>query len=428
MCGSSEDAGIATVAAAPDGRRRKLWEIDPRLLCSVIGTCLTLGDLHRIERRLAIEPLKAARDFQIHGSFVVWAGQPGPVAKQMHKVLERRYAASLRRFAALSASDDVAALWEASLQDSDVPGPYWAVLTHPATSEDLSMRAFGQVHMLSHLVGAANRADIRRLVALESERDALIEQLAAAKRRCAEQERDARRLVDQHAAELRELAARVAAVGSLEARVHGLEAQLAAHESGESARALRAELDAARSELHDSEGIISAQRASIAALTADTARYDQRLAGIDQMFRAASAECEAMERLLRQQIAPLVVGGGAASDGSEGEGEGGDDARIDLGGRRIVYVGGRGCLIPHLRALVERFGGTFLHHDGGLEEQSARLDALLGQGDAVFCPVDCVSHEACLRAKRVCRQRATAFVPMRTGSLSSFVQGLRQLA
>jgi hypothetical protein len=37
--------------------------------------------------------------------------------------------------------------------------------------------AFGEVHMLSHLVGAANRADIRRLCQLEQENAELRERL-----------------------------------------------------------------------------------------------------------------------------------------------------------------------------------------------------------------------------------------------------------
>ncbi|KVZ37851.1 hypothetical protein [Burkholderia ubonensis] len=41
------------------------------------------------------------------------------------------------------------------------------------TTAELRKLAFGDVHMLSHLVGAANRADIRRLVALEDENVAL---------------------------------------------------------------------------------------------------------------------------------------------------------------------------------------------------------------------------------------------------------------
>src|SRR5262249_31546224 len=44
-------------------------------------------------------------------------------------------------------------------------GAYWATLTHPAATRAVIRDAFGDVHMLSHLVGA----DIRRLCELEEE-------------------------------------------------------------------------------------------------------------------------------------------------------------------------------------------------------------------------------------------------------------------
>jgi len=100
---------------------------------------------------------------------------------------------------------------------------------------------------------------------------------------------------------------------------------------------------------------------------------------------------------------------------------------MDLCGRRIIYVGGGARLMPHLQALVERANGIFIHHDGGVEENSKRLGDVLARGDAVLCPVDCVSHGACQTAKRVCKQRSKAFVPLRRSGLSSFVNGLRTI-
>ncbi|QNT70826.1 hypothetical protein HQ394_17785 [Defluviicoccus vanus] len=188
----------------PTGKRRRLWEIDSRLHCSIVGTCLSLGDLRRLERQLEIEPLQGASDFHIHGNFVVWAGEDGLVARRMHRLLDRRYAKTIRRFAAATA-EDLEVLWATSLREGDIPGPYWSVLTHPTAAETLTMRAFGEVHMLSHLVGAANRTDIRRLMILEGERDGLAELLAATKRRLVDQDRDDRRLLGQQAAEVRGL-------------------------------------------------------------------------------------------------------------------------------------------------------------------------------------------------------------------------------
>src|SRR5262249_48852003 len=51
------------------------------------------------------------------------------------------------------------------------------LLTHPSSTDALVRKVFGDLHMLSHLVGAANRADIRRLHQLEEEKAALEEKL-----------------------------------------------------------------------------------------------------------------------------------------------------------------------------------------------------------------------------------------------------------
>ena len=56
------------------------------------------------------------------------------------------------------------------------------MLSHPAATDAIMRRAFGDVHMLSHMVGAANRADIRRLRQLEEDNAALSAKLEAQQR------------------------------------------------------------------------------------------------------------------------------------------------------------------------------------------------------------------------------------------------------
>ena len=45
--------------------------------------------------------------------------------------------------------------------------------------------------------------------------------------------------------------------------------------------------------------------------------------------------------------------------------------------------------------------------------------------DMVFCPVDCVSHDACRRVKRHCQQQAKQFIPLCSSGLSAFATGLQ---
>jgi hypothetical protein len=108
--------------------------------------------------------------------------------------------------------------------------------------------------------------------------------------------------------------------------------------------------------------------------------------------------------------------------------EAGDCPGPDLCGRRILYVGGRNRQVAHFRALVAQRNGELLHHDGGLSESTTRLAAMIRSADAVLCPVECVSHDACRRVKRLCRRAAKPFVPLRSASLACFVQGLQEVA
>ena len=50
-----------------------------------------------------------------------------------------------------------------------ISGPYWAALSHPNIDYETTIRIYSDVHMLSHLVGSSNRADIARLSELELE-------------------------------------------------------------------------------------------------------------------------------------------------------------------------------------------------------------------------------------------------------------------
>ena len=91
------------------------------------------------------------------------AGQKNEGAKFLQKALDRRHSAALSRYSRAKDATTLLAQWQESLKQGDIPGAYWAALTHPAATDELVKRVFGDVHMLSHLVGAANRADIRRL-------------------------------------------------------------------------------------------------------------------------------------------------------------------------------------------------------------------------------------------------------------------------
>ena len=96
-------------------------------------------------------------------------------------------------------------------------------------------------------------------------------------------------------------------------------------------------------------------------------------------------------------------------------------------GKSILYVGGRTSVIPHCRAMVESKGGVFVHHDGGQEDNFSILNNIISRADAVFCPIDCVSHNACRKIKKICRERQKEIVLLRNSGISSFTRGIDQV-
>lgn len=128
-----------------------------------------------------------------------------------------------------------------------------------------------------------------------------------------------------------------------------------------------------------------------------------------------------IDRRSMQDRQKQQAGGGDSADAEA-------SARSALEGRSFLYVGGRDCQVAHLRQIASAFGANLIHHDGGLREAVSRIDTVLPSVDCVFCPIDCISHDACLRVKTGCKKWEKAFVPLRNGSKSSFERALQNLS
>lgn len=401
LAASASFPPVAATPAEPRTRRRRLWELPNGWQCSVIGTCLTLGDLRRTATRLGLYVGTAElTDYELHGYFVHDAKTDNRVGRLLQKMLDGAHEGTLRRFARCRDVEELARAWEAAVESGDVAGAYWAAMTHPAIDAELEGRLFGEVHMMSHLVGASARGDRRAVATLGQERDGLAAKLKRS-------EADRMQAIASRDGEIERLA-RALAEAERQARAAEAEAaRLAALvDDADTARRTR-RLDEAEARL----ATLERDAEEKARLLADGAAERQRL---HEENRALLMELARAERAL-QAIAPEIE----ESDG---------DGRVDLAGRRILYVGGRKSTVSHARRLVERCNGCLLHHDGGLEQSVAELESTLMGADAVVFPVDCVSHNAINCVKRLCERRALPFRALRSSGLGSLVDALGELA
>lgn len=130
--------------------RLKLWEINPRYHCSIVGTCLSIKELRQIVSKAEVDVHKSAKDYEIHGVFVQLAAKDETATKMMNKKLNQKFYKDIRAFKKLRDSKELSTAWETAYEQGNVPGPYWALLSHPNATIELMEHAFGYVHLLSH--------------------------------------------------------------------------------------------------------------------------------------------------------------------------------------------------------------------------------------------------------------------------------------
>lgn len=96
--------------------------------------------------------------------------------------------------------------------------------------------------------------------------------------------------------------------------------------------------------------------------------------------------------------------------------------------KSVLCVGGRTGNIANYRDLIERVGGRFAHHDGGLEDNQSVLDASLAAADLVICQTGCISHNAYWKVKDFCKRTGKRCVFVENPSTSSLVRELEQMS
>lgn len=377
---AADSFGCNGETGAAPRRRIVLWQSRDAVHCSIVGTCASVEDLRRLAAKLGINISDTVADYDIHGHFVKEVTRETPFARAFQKLLDQRFEGALRRVARTRGTEALLALWAEMRDRGQIAGAYWAFMTHGHVPAEVRATIFGEVHMLSHLAGASHR---RQSVEASALRDRLTEANERARR------------VE---AGLKE------AVAERDREIEGLRAEIARLRGRQEARPLAEPPAAARRVKDRTEKL---KRALLSA-----------------RVRARQAEEEV--RHLRKRLAPVRPTGGHEAPSMEAASSNADER--PLAGRAVLYVGGRHGHLDRLRTIAEEFEAIFIHHDGGVEDAPQRLDSLLPSVDCVFCPIDCVSHDACLRAKRACQRLNKPFVPLRSTGQTTFRSALSRMA
>jgi hypothetical protein len=386
----------ADEGTSPVGRAR-LHQLHTHLHCSIIGTCLSTLELRKIIARLTDFDVGPASDLEIHHEGVTLASDKLG-SKTLTKALDKRHEATIQAFGKAKDADALAALWQQALQSGAIPGAYWALMSHRHVTPELRQRAFGEVHMLSHLVGAANRADIRRLAALEQENSHWRERF----------DQQQARLADLLASQehLRHECERLAVANAVVQR------QVSAPDVDVDALKEALELQIQLVRVHTQRREMAEQ--ALAQAMARQEESQQDAAKMRRLNEALTRELGGAEARLQSMAAPDANPDTALARAIEGW--------------KILYVGGRPSSTPAIRKLVADAGAQLVHHDGGMEDRKGLLTGAVAGATIVVFPVDCVDHDSMNNLKRLCARHNVPFLALRTASMTCFAATLSAFA
>jgi hypothetical protein len=367
-------------------RRRRIWELGPACHCSLIGVGIALSALRKLVGKVA-GGVVLADDYHVHVGAVSECGARNRLSEALQKALERRYAGVVHRFHGAKTVEQLGQLWRAALLDGDVAGAFWAALTHPRCDGVLEEQMCRDLHMVQHQVGASARADLHKLHALQQHNAHLNSELLQFKQRSAAQLRA--RLADIDLRDALLLQARELAIGR--------------------------------------DGIIAVLRLDLAQLQASIPSLEsrtslaERVCRMQQREQALKLQIVELKQALAAGVEPAISTAVPVPVRTTMH----TTVPIRLLDQSVLCVGGRSGNVATYRAMVERGGAHFAHHDGGLEDNVKLLDASLAAADLVICQTACISHGAYWRVKDHCKRTGKRCVFIDNPSISSLARCLQ---
>ncbi|MDP1977193.1 DUF2325 domain-containing protein [Undibacterium sp.] len=393
MCEHDKHSIALTPEATPAGsRRRRIWDLTHECHCPVIGVCIPLTTLRRIVNK-AMNGQAIAEDYEIHVGAIAECGRRNRLSEAIQQELEQRYARTIQEFRGAKTVEAVTRLWLAAIDKGDVAGAFWAALTHPRCDADLQDGLCRDMHMLQHQAGASVRIDIARFNALLEQNKLLTRELGRVQERHNRALAEKTREIEKQNTQLIQL--RAESIGK-DSSIHFLSCDIAALKAEipelETRQRLLKKIEQMAVRQTDMENQIRELKQKLAEASKTTADIQEQAA-------------EQSRQQPEEKVYPIT---------------------LHLKQKTVLCVGGRSGNVPTYRDLIERIGGRFAHHDGGLEDNQSLLDASLAAADLVICQTGCISHTAYWRVKDFCKRTGKRCVFVENPSVSSLARGLEQ--
>jgi hypothetical protein len=370
-------------------KKLAIWNVPSHQLCTLIGYCIDAPYIRKLRKRFPTitADIQGETDYELHAFCVNACLDKNLLSTHLNKYLNRSYQTIVSALRQHKTDEAVEAFWRSTdlNDDRQIAGFCWALLTSQYASPMIKQKLYGEIHMLSHISGQALRIEQKKLT---------IENC----RLLQEQPKQARALLRQQA----RYENQQEITKSLENQIIDLKQKLLVKNGKTSDLS-----DSQANELFKNyEKTIWSQHSQMVKLQVKLKLQEQQYDEL-KASQLNNTKLEINTTNSDTKVIPF---------------------NSDLCGKSILYVGGFSRHKDRFKQLIESINGQFLYHDGGMQQSTQLLNMMVKKADAVFCPIDCISHGAVGRIKSLTKTECKDCIFLRSPSLTSFKKEVMQYA
>lgn len=378
-----------------------IWEIEANFKCPVIGAMLSVEKHKNILKKCGYA-IKSLKPYEYHQKIMEKLYDENNVSVKVNNYIRTQARREMIQIADLS-EKKIKTIWKHSCTAGNAGAMMYSIIAKQDTSVELMQNVYGEIHMQSH----ANMTEIFQV------RQKLSKMLEVAKKQ--------EKRISMKSQRIKELI-NIKKVTSkqitlLESTNRTMAGKLLEYENFE--------------KIENSLGL------TIMSHENKTADLKKQIEGKQNELRVKEREKRSLQidllssqnenKLLREELddyisnfknsaSPLCFGSDNCSEES--------CSKFRLCAKKIFMIGGMTKMKSFYKEMVENAGGIFDYHDGYLKNSNANIEAKVKRCDIVLCPVNCNSHNACQKVKRLCTQHNKDLKILHNSSLSTVSQAL----
>ncbi len=385
---------------------KPIWDIFPHLKCPLIGMCLSVSEQKRILKKTGFS-LKKRTPYFIHNMLMTHLNKKNKVSVKTDQFIRHKYRKSISKFADTK-EKQLKKEWKTKLRLGEIEEIAYAVVSHIEASDEFIMDVYGEIHMMGHL-NADDVMKSRRSLNMELHVNQKLAKLLNRKKTRIKQLKQKNEKLSN---DLKEVVShlKLSKKQQIKPNVINNDSKFLNAENIKLKNSFK-ELEVQLLYASEENNLLERQKRKNQIKIFELQLTNDQLASEINVFISQITPLENCKGGCEEKCKTCKEKCKACSE-------------FQLCSKRVLLVGGITKMKPFYQRIIESNGCELDYHDGYMKNGHKNLESRVLKSDLIICPVNCNSHGACNRIKKLCKKHNKSVKMLPSSSLSSVSNAL----